>query len=429
MADEQNAPGPRSRLSRETEGRVLAGVCTGLGRHTGIDPVVFRIGFAILVLANGQGILLYVAAALFMPAAPDRPALLEQLFRRRFDAAGTLSILGALLCAAVAISLMGNGLLGPKPPTAVVATVTVTGLVMLVAHARGVDLGAVARAFPERLHGFPLEPERPAATRGRAGGSVSLEKDSDGGGGRLPEGMIDLAALSRPADTPAEASPKEKAPQCRAGGPPAQKVGKRRPALTSITLLAGLAVAAAVWPVAQTYPGPQWAMLVTASALAVVGCGLLMGGWFRAHGLATMGTVLTCALLTTSVAAEAPRDARYGEVEWRPMDIAGTQQEYKIAAGSGRLDLTALPLKPGQRITVNAQITFGELDITLPRSARVEIDARVTLGDLALAGRTIGGPGARANEVLEPEPPEVRNPPVIALRIRGRLSDVQVTRV
>jgi hypothetical protein len=44
-----------------------------------------------------------------------------------------------------------------------------------------------------------------------------------------------------------------------------------------------------------------------------------------------------------------------------------------------------------------------------------------------VAGRTISGPGARSREVLEPQASGAKNPPVIALRIRGRLSDVQVT--
>jgi hypothetical protein len=248
--------------------------------------------------------------------------------------------------------------------------------------------------------------------------------------------MIDLAALSRRHDRDggggATAVPPDdpgRAPCGRHGRPPRHGGDHGRAVLTSVTLLAAMAVAAATWPVAQTYPGPQWAMLVTASALAVVGCGLVMGGWFRARGLATMGTVLTCALLTTSVAAEAPRDARYGEVEWRPADAARTQQDYKIAAGSGRLDLTALPLRPGQRVHVTAEITLGELDVRVPRSARVEVDARVMLGDLDLAGRTISGPGARADQVLEAEGAGAKNAPVIELRIRGRVSDVVVTRV
>ncbi|MFB4313493.1 PspC domain-containing protein [Actinomadura sp. 21ATH] len=429
MADDDRAPhapeAPRapSRLARDTEGRILGGVCTGLGRHTGIDPVVYRVAFAILVFAHGQGIMLYMAAALFMPAAPGRAALAERLFRRRFDAAGVLSILGALLCAAVAFSLLGTGLLGAGVSTDTVAVLTVFGLVMLAAHGRGVDLAAAARAFPERLQGHPPVPEDEAEGKPMA---VSFEKRAHqrAPGGDLPEGMIDLARFSGPRAAAPPAANAEPAgataavERCRGGHSP----------LTSVTLLAALAAGAAVFPAARAHEGPQAAMIVSATALAVVGGGLLLGGWFRSRGLAVMGTVLTCALLTSSVAAEAPPGARYGEVEWRPVD-ASAAQDYKMAAGSGRLDLTALPLRPGQRVAVNAEVWFGELDVTLPKAARIEVDARVGLGDLDLPGRRkIGGPNARSTEVLEPEGPRAENPPVIVLRIRSRFGDVQVTR-
>ncbi|MEW2355817.1 PspC domain-containing protein [Spirillospora sp. NPDC029432] len=431
MADEDRAPeapaprAPRalSRLAREADGRILGGVCTGLGRYTGIDPVVYRVGFAILVFSHGQGIPLYVAAVLFMPAAPGRAAVAERLFRRRFDAAGVLSVLGALLCAAVALSLLGTGLFGAGVSTDTVAVLTVLGLVMLVAHGRGVDLAAAARAFPERLQGHPPLPEDEAEEKPMA---VSFEKSSRRGapGGDLPEGMVDLARFSGPRAAPPAPEPvREPAgataavEKCRGGHSP----------LTSVTLLGALAAGAAVFPMARVYDGPQATMIVSATALAVIGGGLLLGGWFRARGLAAMGTVLTCALLTSSVAAEAPPGARYGEIEWRPVD-ASAAQDYKVGAGTGRLDLTALPLRPGQRVSVNAEIWFGELDVRLPAAARVEVDARIGLGDLDLPGRSIGGPNARSSQVLEPEGPRAEDPPVIVLRIRGRFGDVRVSR-
>ncbi|MGI8626988.1 MAG: PspC domain-containing protein [Geodermatophilaceae bacterium] len=63
-------PPPRrtaSRLQRSSSDRVLTGVCGGLGRHTGVDPILFRVGFVALVFAAGTGILLYLALAVLMP--------------------------------------------------------------------------------------------------------------------------------------------------------------------------------------------------------------------------------------------------------------------------------------------------------------------------------------------------------------------------
>jgi phage shock protein PspC (stress-responsive transcriptional regulator) len=317
MADEQSTTrtGAPSRLVRVPEGRVLAGVCTGLGRYTGIDPVVFRVGFGILVLAQGQGIPLYVAAALFMPAEAHRDAVAEKVFRRRFDAPAVLTVLGGLLCALVAFSVVGTGLiglLGGKASTDALAVLTVVGLILLVAHSRGIDLVATARSLPERLQGYPQESE-PEVAEGTST-PVSFEKTAPAAGG-LPEGAVDLATLGgrrAPSGATATAPPPVKPGHSCGGGAMTLKGRHGRPALTSITLLAALVAVAGLWPVAQPHPGPEATMILLSVALAVVGCGMLAGGWFRARGLATMGTVLTCALLTTSVAAAAPPEARYG---------------------------------------------------------------------------------------------------------------------
>ena len=60
-------PGPR-RLVRVQSGRVLGGVCAGLGRYFKVDPIIFRIGAIVLVFAGGAGVLAYLAALLLIPA-------------------------------------------------------------------------------------------------------------------------------------------------------------------------------------------------------------------------------------------------------------------------------------------------------------------------------------------------------------------------
>lgn len=62
--------GPR-RLTRSRGDRLLAGVAGGLGRYFSVDPLIFRIGFAVSVFFGGLGALAYLALALFVPAEPD----------------------------------------------------------------------------------------------------------------------------------------------------------------------------------------------------------------------------------------------------------------------------------------------------------------------------------------------------------------------
>ena len=48
------------RLMRAEEGRMIAGVCVGLGRYLGVDPTIVRIIFVLLALFAAGGVLLYL---------------------------------------------------------------------------------------------------------------------------------------------------------------------------------------------------------------------------------------------------------------------------------------------------------------------------------------------------------------------------------
>jgi phage shock protein C len=54
-------------LRRTRDDRVLGGVCGGLGRYFGIDPVLLRIAFVVLAIAGGGGIVVYVVAWILIP--------------------------------------------------------------------------------------------------------------------------------------------------------------------------------------------------------------------------------------------------------------------------------------------------------------------------------------------------------------------------
>lgn len=58
------------KLYRSRSDRILFGVCGGLGEYFNIDPTFFRIGFVLLVLADGIGILLYLVFALIIRKEP-----------------------------------------------------------------------------------------------------------------------------------------------------------------------------------------------------------------------------------------------------------------------------------------------------------------------------------------------------------------------
>jgi phage shock protein C len=57
---------PRA-LRRSRSQRVIGGVCGGLGRYLGIDPVLLRIAFVVLLFAGGGGLVLYLIAWILIP--------------------------------------------------------------------------------------------------------------------------------------------------------------------------------------------------------------------------------------------------------------------------------------------------------------------------------------------------------------------------
>ena len=67
----------RQGLIRPREGRVIAGVCAGLGRRFGLDPWPARLLFiVVLMLLPGSQIIIYPVLWILMPSEDD-PAVWE----------------------------------------------------------------------------------------------------------------------------------------------------------------------------------------------------------------------------------------------------------------------------------------------------------------------------------------------------------------
>lgn len=54
-------------LRRSRSDKVIAGVCGGLGRYLGIDPVLLRIAFLVLAFVGGAGVVLYLIGWIAIP--------------------------------------------------------------------------------------------------------------------------------------------------------------------------------------------------------------------------------------------------------------------------------------------------------------------------------------------------------------------------
>jgi phage shock protein PspC (stress-responsive transcriptional regulator) len=89
------------RLQRSRSDRMVAGVSGGLARYFDIHPAVFRVGFVVLTLLGGAGILIYAVAALVMPDEGKTDSVATAALRDRRDRPWPLIGLGLLAVAVV----------------------------------------------------------------------------------------------------------------------------------------------------------------------------------------------------------------------------------------------------------------------------------------------------------------------------------------
>ena len=82
-----SAASPVRAVRRDPERRIAAGVCAGIARYFGIDPLLVRIAFIAAAAAGGIGFVLYGAAWLLMPVslAPAVEPLSRRVVRSHAD--------------------------------------------------------------------------------------------------------------------------------------------------------------------------------------------------------------------------------------------------------------------------------------------------------------------------------------------------------
>ena len=143
---------------RSDRDRVLAGVCGGLAGRLGVDPTLVRLVFALLALAGGAGILLYLALWVYHSGARTWVAIALI----GFAGAALLLALGlspvavlgaALLVAGLATVLVRGGSLRPGRSLPLLGVaLLITGAVILLSRGGATNghfiaPGAVAGAF------------------------------------------------------------------------------------------------------------------------------------------------------------------------------------------------------------------------------------------------------------------------------------------
>ena len=60
----------QKKLYRNTENKMIAGVCSGLAEYINIDPTIVRLIWALIAL-SGAGLVAYLVAAIIIPEKPS----------------------------------------------------------------------------------------------------------------------------------------------------------------------------------------------------------------------------------------------------------------------------------------------------------------------------------------------------------------------
>ncbi|MDQ4132438.1 MAG: PspC domain-containing protein [Actinomycetota bacterium] len=356
---------PRPPLVRTSGDKVVSGLCGGLGRHFGVDPVVFRVAFVVLALAGGSGLFLYAAGWLLVP--DDRTGV--SLVHAWFGGSTPAKFVGALV--------VGAGLL-----------MLLDGLDDFGGFGVGVVLIGVGIAV--------LLGRRPPS-------------------GTAPPG--DLATTPAP-----PAAPPPPAPPPTIVNPPPPTPVRHRSVLPGVTLSLLAILAGALVPLDAAGALDVSIETGLALALVLVGGAMVVGArWGRALWLIPIGLLLSIALVVVGVAG-LPFHGGVGERTHRPASAAQLQSPYRLAAGELTVDLRRVDVT-GTRAVV-ASVGAGELRIVLPPEVTVSLDAHVGAGELTVQGQTWEGLDVNRESRLAGAAPESR----IRLNARVGFGTLEVIR-
>ncbi|MEU6255899.1 PspC domain-containing protein [Streptomyces sp. NPDC047043] len=408
------------RLRRDRRYKLLAGVCSGLGRQCDMDPVIFRITLVILSATGGIGLIFYGFAWLLVPYGDEEQNEVRKLLTGRVDGQALTAVLFALVGCGVFLTMLKNG--------GVLAFSVVLSLLLAGAgywsRQRGAPdpdplaAQAVADAPPEAQ-----APPVPAAYPSWWRDPIVKDGTHDGGTGYLwgPRDSRDrdIAAAvniglgnswTDRADTrtPRAPAPKPRGPRWIGGW------------IFLLALLAGGLGTGLTWDDHALGTSLQAGL---AAALVVFGLGIAVSSFLGRTGAGSVFlAVVTAALLAASAALPKDIATHWTHTTWRPAAVADVQEKYDVGSGVGTLDLTRLQLAKGQTVRTGAEVGMGRLKVIVPKDVTVKLTIAVGVGDIQL-------PGDEQKDVdVEPgKHKDVTLPPVTGGKNTGTLDlDLQV---
>jgi phage shock protein PspC (stress-responsive transcriptional regulator) len=107
---------------------MVAGVCGGLAGYFDVNPAYFRVGFVVLALLGGAGILIYGAALLVIPEDGEKDSIATQILRdhRRQP----LALIALAVVAVAGLALLSHATLWPDGDAAWVLLLIAGGIIL-----------------------------------------------------------------------------------------------------------------------------------------------------------------------------------------------------------------------------------------------------------------------------------------------------------
>lgn len=351
---------PRPRLERLRDDRAVAGVASGLARYFGIDVAWIRIGFVVLALFGGSGILLYLIGWLAIPEEGAHDSIAAD---KAGDLQGAGGWIGIGLIVLAGIIVLGNtGII--RGELLFAAVLVVAGVLLY----RG-DLG-----LPSRRERTTIDSSAPAADSDSA---VIDEAIPDASAGFVEE---DTWRVQEPSYPIAPPPPPDPAFQPRPRPPRERSYLGRLAVATAMIVVGVMGVGhSAGWfePTLRHY---------AAAILVVFGGALLISSLFgRARGLIVVGLVMAPLLISMAL-LKVPFEGGFGDVRYTPINATEVSTEYRLIAGQMVLDLTQLDLAPGEELALEASVVFGRLEVVVPSDVGLDIVAKVDAGEMFLDG-------------------------------------------
>jgi phage shock protein PspC (stress-responsive transcriptional regulator) len=429
---------PPRALRRSRTDRVISGVSGGLGQYFGVDPVIFRVLFAVLSFFGGVGLLAYGLAWVLIPEPEVNRSLLDKALdqlRIRRVPPWVVIIGGAVVVWLGWFSWWAPG--------------TLPALILI---------AAVALVLANRLRKRPIaQPTWPADATGMAAAEPAAPATQPPDeptkntvvlpSGSVPPGEPGFGWQPPPGDPGFGWQPPPAGPQqatdplipplndtrrsmqawlAEAGAAHRIRVQRRRPIKVAVllALLVGWGLVALL-DAAFRVPFPVYLWV----GLGVLGLGLLVSIATRRTTLSLLIPIMFLGAAAVAFGGtRASLSDGSGRIGWQPASQSQLGS-YRQFAGQSTLDLTKLaPLDSASSVTITQ--AAGEVVLKLPATLNATVIADVHMGDIQNGRSTAAGQfQAGLNVHLQLDPPATATGQPLTVHVSLTTGHVQVDRV